>query len=141
MKGKLKVKSIIEIIGAPQKFVEEAMLVVLAKLKQRTGISILKEQKFEANKMEGKPFWSTFAEIELEFASADDLLNYCFDFLPSSVEIIDPVDFHFQNFEVNNIFNDIIAKLHEYHMHLKNLEAENIILKRETANKEEPKRE
>ena len=81
MKGKLKVKSIIEIIGTPQKFVEEAMLVVLAKLKQRTGIGILKQQKFEANKLEGKPFWSTFSELELEFANVDDLLNYCFDFL------------------------------------------------------------
>lgn len=133
MKEKLKIKSIIEIIGTPQKFVEEAMAVVLAKLKQREEIKIENQKTFDATKMEGKPFWSTFAELELEMTNAETLLNYCFDFLPSSVEVMDPVDFHFQNSEVNNLFNDVIAKLHEYHMHLKNLEAENILAKRDIA--------
>ncbi len=138
MKGKLKVKSIIEVIGTPQKFVEEAMSTVLDKLSHRDGITILKKSTFEANKMEGKPFWATFADLELEMGNVDSLLNFCFDFLPSSVEVIDPIDFHFQNFEVNNIFNDIIAKLHEYHMYAKNLEAENMLLKRENIKIKEP---
>lgn len=139
MRAKLKVNSIIEIIGTPKEYAEQVMGIVMDKLGERKDISIIKKEVAEAKKMDDKPFWTTFCDMQFEVESIDGLLTYCFDFLPSSVEIVEPTNFPMQNFDMNNLLNDVIAKLHEYHMALKNTQAENILLKRNIEKKEDKK--
>ena len=138
MTEKLRVKSVIEVVGTPENFVKEAMDIVMQKLQERKDIKMLEQERFGTTKIENKPFWSTFCDLELEVNDVDVLLNYCVEFLPSSVDIVEPVGFQFQNYEINRLFNDIIARLHEYHMSMKNMQAENILLKRDMAKLKEP---
>ncbi len=110
------------------------MSMVLGKLKERGDIKVLKESVFPAEQLKDKPFWSTFAEVEIEVDGIETLVGFCFDFLPSSIEIIKPNKFMIEDASINNMLNDLIAKLHQYDMVLKNVHAQNILLKKKIEN-------
>lgn len=130
-KQKIKFKSIIEILGTPKEHVEKTMGLVVEKVKERQELKVFDAKTFEAKKLKDKPFWTTFTEIDMEAKDVDALIGFCFDFLPSSIEIIAPEKFGLENTDLNNFFNDILARLHQYDMLLKNMHAQNIVLKKE----------
>ena len=127
----IKARSIIEIVGGPKEHVDKAMNIVVSKLREDKDIKLLKEKVFEAKPLEGKkPLFSTFCEVEIEVKEMDELFGYCFDFLPSSVEIYEPAQLVLKAESVNDMVNELISKLHQYDMAFKNIYAQNILLKR-----------
>ena len=131
MGSKIKARTIIEILGAPKDHVEKTMQMVIDKLKTSETVKLLRENIYGAEKIKDQPFWSTFSEVEVETKDIEDLIGFCFDFMPSSIEILEPSSFAFQSSNINNVINDLLARLHQYDMVLKNVHAQNIILKKE----------
>ena len=127
----ISVRSIIEILGSPEEHVNKTMDLILKKLEQTQGIKIIKKELFKAKKIKDKPFWSTFVEIEMAVKNLDILIGYCFDFLPSSVEILNTDDIDMKNDDATDFINELLGRLHHYDMTLKNIFAENMILKEE----------
>ena len=129
MKGqKIISRVIIEIIGAPKEHVDNTLKNVEEQVKQEYDIKVLKNKIFEAKQMEDKPFFSGFIEDEIEFKDFDRLTGFIFDFMPSSIEILEPPVFEIHVHDLNTMLNDLIAKLHQYDMVVKNLRAENILM-------------
>ncbi len=118
-------------MGAPEEHVNKTMDMVVEKLKSAEYFKCLSEKVSESTKIEDKPFWSKFVEAELEFITIDDITGFCLDFMPSSIEILEPNNFNFKKDLMENHWNDLIARLHQYDMMVKNLHAENIMIKRE----------
>jgi len=146
---KIRIKSIIEIVGTPEEHVQKAMDMVVEKLGEKKDLEIVKKEIFPTNKLENSPFWSCFCDVELVADNLDVTLQYCFEFLPSSVEILNPTSFTTQNLTLTQILNDVLARLHEYNMVGKNEHARVVLLQREleklkgakkTDRKEEPKK-
>lgn len=135
---KLKVRAIIEILGSPQEHVNKTMQMILAKVKEYPEMKVLKEQLFTAEKMGDKPLWSTFAELEVEAKKVETLTGFCFDFMPSSLEILEPEELKMEHHTVSDFLNDLIGRLHQYDMVLKNVHAENILLKQKLEGKQQP---
>ncbi len=79
--------------------------------------------------------FSSFTEIELNFKTLAQIIGFCFDFMPSSIEILSPSELKIENISANGLINDLIARLHRYDMFLKNLHAENTVLKQEKEKK------
>jgi hypothetical protein len=50
--------------------------------------------------------------------------------MPSSIEILEPEKIGGTREPLTNLLNDLIARLHQYDMLLKNLHAENLMLKK-----------
>jgi hypothetical protein len=130
-KTSIKLKVIMEIMGSPEEHVNKTMNMVVEKLKSAEYFKCLNEKVSESTKIEDKPFWSKFVEAELEFTNVDDVTGFCLDFMPSSIEILEPSSFNFKKDLMENHWNDLIARLHQYDMMVKNLHAENIMIKRE----------
>jgi len=128
---KITLRVIIEIMGSPKDHVEKTMQLVLEKFKKEYAVK--KEDLTEATQV--KQFWSTFVELEAEIDKLDQLTAICFDYLPSSVEVIGPTSLEIKNQSISDLMNDLLAKLHRYDMVLKNLNAENILLKKQTKSK------
>ena len=59
------------------------------------------------------------------------LNEICFDFMPSVIEIIEPLDLKFESKDYEDFMNDLLARLHQYDFVVKNLRAENMMLKKE----------
>ncbi len=121
----MKTKIIIEIAGSPKEHIEKVIKGIVEKIQKEK--KVLKYKIFEAQERE-KLFF-TFVEMEIDFDNFEDLTGFCLDYFPSSIEILDEkVDVKRE--ELENAVNDLLAKLHQYDMVLKNLKAEIIMLKK-----------
>ena len=117
-------------MGAPEEHVKKSMGMVLGKLKEVSSIKVSNEKSSETSKIADRPFWSMFSDVELEFTNLDAIMGFCLDFMPSSLEILEPLNFEFGKNDIEQLWNDLIGRLHHYDMMVKNLHAENVILKR-----------
>lgn len=126
-KGHLTARTIIEILGKPQKHVEDTIRSVVETVRNRDGTELLKEHIAEPKQIEG--LWSVFAELEVLFKSFEKLAAFCFDFMPSSVELLEPENFTLRNNDISTLLNDLLAGLHNLDMVTKNTRVQADILK------------
>lgn len=124
----IKSRIIIEILGSPEEHVRKVISDVMAELEKR-DIKILNKDISEPKKVE--KFYSTFAEVEFKCKNLERLLDICFDFMPSVVEIIEPREFKFDPKILEDFLNDLLARLHKQSMVMRNLHAENVVMKKE----------
>ncbi|MBI4153925.1 hypothetical protein HY501_01180 [Candidatus Woesearchaeota archaeon] len=127
-KIKYVARIILEVVGSPKEHVEETLKDVLKKLSTEEEIRVAKEMFYEAEELPSK-LWSTFAEVEFETTSLKRLVEICFDYMPANLEIIEPAGMEMDSTELGTMFTELLAKLHRYAMAIKNLQAENILLK------------
>jgi len=143
MTEKITCRAIVEIIGKPKEYVEKAIRTVVDSAKEIKGLKIikadieeaksLKEEKLsktedKIQKLSGELF-STFTEIEFSATNLDVVASFCFDFLPSSLEIIEPerIDINLQ--DVSKLMNDLLTKIHGADLAVKRLNFENAALR------------
>lgn len=123
---KVLAKVIIEMLGAPKEHIEKTLKDYVEKLKDDKDISIKKEE-FAPAKQQEKLF-STFAELDIIFKDTGKLVDFCFDAMPSSVEIIEPEKLHLDSSHLTETLNDMQAKIHQNDMVVKTLKARNTVL-------------
>lgn len=124
----IRFRAIIEILGRPKEHVEETLKQYIERIKEDSGLIILKEDYAEAKQQE--TMWSTFVELELVVKGIQKVIGFCFDYMPSSIEILKPEQLTFNNRDMIAFLNDLQAKLHNVDMIIKQLNAENNFLKR-----------
>ena len=126
--GWLHCKLVIEVVGKPESYVEETMRTLLKKLREEKGLEIIEGQvhkpKEEAN------FFSSFVELECVVQDLSMFTTLCFEYMPSSVEIVKPDELKTKASIVTDFVNDMLARLHDVDMRFKNVNASNGILER-----------
>jgi len=109
--GKILTRVVIEIVGKPKEHIEKALKIVVDKIKEQKDIKVVEEKLFDAEKQE--EMFSTFAELGVLFMDIETLIGFCFDFMPSSIEILDPEKLNFNSNEFAGLINDLLARLHQ----------------------------
>lgn len=100
---------IVEMLGAPQDYLTQTMRAYVDKL---TGThTVLKSQVAEAQPQD--QMFSIYAELEMRFKDLADLLDFCFESMPSSVEVVEPAEFCITLDRLNAFLNDLQGRLHE----------------------------
>lgn len=125
----IRCRAILEVLGKPKEHVEKTIKVLVEKVKEDPGNVVLSE-KYAEIKPQGKTMFTTFVELEMVFKGITGLTGFCFDFMPSSMEIEKPEQLTLKNRDISNILNDLQAKLHNVDMVAKTLKAEGDFLKR-----------
>lgn len=125
---KITARIIIEILGTPKEHVETTMKQVIIKMKNEEHVKLLKETTYETEQI--KEFFSTFSELEIEVKNIEKLIGIIFDYMPSSLEILEPKNLVIDTTEIAGVLNDLIAKLHRYDSLVRDLHAENMLLKK-----------
>lgn len=143
MADKILCRAIVEVVGKPKEHVEKAINSIIDSAKEIKGLKVikadieevksLKEEKLskteeKIQKAAGELF-ATFAEIEFSATNLDVVASFCFDFLPSSLEIIEPENMQINLQDVSKLMNDILSKIHNADMTVKRLNFENAALK------------
>ena len=103
----------------------------MKKLKEDTNFKFLKAEMFDAIEVEKMPLWTGFVEVEAEFKKFEQLTGFCFDYYPSSIEMIEPEVINIKNNELSFLFNDLAGRLHKTHQIVKDVHASNKLLERE----------
>ena len=134
--GSILCRIIIEIAGSPKEHVEKTIDLVIESIKQVKDVEIIRSEKFPAEEQEipgqkvtKAKIFSTFAEIELLVKDMQTLIALCFEYMPSSIEMIEPENMKITSQTAATFLNDLLARLHQTDMILKNKNAENTILK------------
>lgn len=127
MAEKILCRAVIEVLGKPKEHVEKALKEYISNLKKDKRYLILREDFAELKKQESE-LWSTFDELEMEINNVQDLISFCFDYMPSLVEILKPEKIKISDKEFSDFFNDLQARLHQVDMIAKQVkfESENL---------------
>lgn len=122
------VRIILEIVGKPKEHIEKTMKLVIENIRQRKDHHVEDEKIFPPEPVEG--LFTTFAELLIRFDNFSGLTEFCQDFLPSSVEIVEPEEILIYGRDISSFLNDVLAGMHSLDMRFKEMSVENQILKK-----------
>lgn len=123
--GWIKAAIVIEVVGRPAEYIEEALGLAIDKLSQEKDFGLVEKKVHKAEKVqESKTLFSTFGEVEFVVNDFSKLIEIIFDYMPSSVEILEPTNLSMKLEDANAILNDLASRLHQYDMLLKKLKIE-----------------
>jgi hypothetical protein len=116
IKEKLKQKWIhvlvtFEVLGKPKEHVNESLKTFLAQVKKDERIAVINEHIGAAVKQDDE-YFSAFAEADALVKNFDALTWLCINFTPAALEIVEPDEFALRALDVQNHFNDLLARLH-----------------------------
>jgi len=119
------VRAIIEIMGTPKEFVKKALMDHIDKIKQ-DGLDVQFEKFAEPEPRDN--FFTQFVELQIAFKSLQQLLDFCIDSMPSTVEIMSPEKLQLDMTVFEEFLNDFQGRLHHTDMMLKGLQAQKKVL-------------
>lgn len=125
---KIKAKVILEVAGHPKGHVEKTLNKVVEQIPKEEGCELIEKEIFPVE--EKKEMFSGFAETQISFEGLDNLYAFCFKFLPSSIDILEPETISMKMGEFNKSINDLISVLHDRDKFLKNSNANVKILEK-----------
>ena len=123
----IRCRAIIEVLGKPKEYVEESIKRYVEHIQEDPELVVLNEDYSEAQ--EQSKLWSKFVELELVIKGTRKLISFCFEYMPSSIEIIKPEQLIMPNMEFSGFINDLQARLHDVDMIVKRQKAENEFLR------------
>ncbi|PIN86430.1 hypothetical protein COV19_04700 [Candidatus Woesearchaeota archaeon CG10_big_fil_rev_8_21_14_0_10_44_13] len=126
--GYMRVRTIVEMMGAPKDYIVKTLKMYVDKIGQDKDIILLSEKYAKPKKQE--ELFSLFVELEILVKNASTLAFFCFDYMPSSIEIMEPQTFSYKAPDFAAFFNDMQARLHRLDMVIKNLTAKTTVLER-----------
>tara|TARA_Y100000031_G_C8136731_1_gene345613 strand:- start:93 stop:779 length:687 start_codon:yes stop_codon:yes gene_type:complete len=134
-KGCLHIRVILEVLGASktmksEDYVTDLLVKLVEKMKKESDTIFTKEH-FSKPKKQTK-LYATYAELELIVKDVPSLIALCFDYLPSSVEIMEPEKMALQSSDLSGFLNDLQARLHKMDAIVKQGAANNKNLLRNT---------
>ena len=127
--GFILCRTIVEILGKPEEHVKETIREYVKRMKDNKNLIVLKEDYSEPKPQD--ELFSTFVELELLIKGISEAVFFCFDYMPSSIEIIEPEELKYKNREFSGFLNDLQVRLHSYDMALKQYKARNLRLMQE----------
>ncbi len=130
--AKIRVRTIIEVLGKPKEHVEKSIRDYVEKIKEDNDFVVLKEHFSDAEeqKHEEQTYWAAFVELEFLVKGLRPLVGFCFNYMPSSIEIEKPEELTLPASMMNGIFNDLQARLHKVDMIVKQQANENQFLRK-----------
>jgi len=127
-KTHIRCKAIIEILGKPKNHVDKTLRMYVDKIKNDSDLIVLSTEF--AKTEEKEKLWSTFADMEMVVKGIPKLIAFCFDYMPSSVQILKPEELSIKRSTIEDFANDLQARLHHVDMIIKKQNNENEFLRK-----------
>ena len=124
----IRCRTIVEILGKPKEHVEETLKGYVSGIKKDRDLVVLGEDYADAT--EQGNMWAKFVELDLVVKGLPKLIGFCFEYMPSSIEILKPDKFLIEQGEMSGFLNDLQGRLHTVDMIAKQLKSENQFIKR-----------
>lgn len=130
--AKIRVRTIIEVLGKPKEHTEKTIRDYVEKIKEDNDFVILKEHfsESEEQKHGEETYYAIFVELEFLVKGLHPLIGFCFNYMPSSIEIEKPEELTLPADMMNALFNDLQARLHKVDMVVKQGINENHFLRK-----------
>ncbi|MBW3003327.1 hypothetical protein KY337_02090 [Candidatus Woesearchaeota archaeon] len=126
--NKIVFRAIMEVLGKPKEHVDTTMKSLVNQIKALGDFKVV--ESFVSETKEQEHLFSSFAELEIEANKMSQLIGFCFDFMPSSIEIISPDELKLTASDMSDLLTDLQAKLHDGDMVTKKLNSVNFFLRK-----------
>lgn len=113
-----------EVVGKPKEHVEKSLDRYVENLKGDDRIEVLEDDREEALEHEDG-MWSTFSETELLVQNLETFTWLCINFSPASIEILEPNSLSYEDRDLTNWLNDLLAAIHDVSTNYRNQQAAN----------------
>lgn len=111
----IKAQLIMEVLGKPREYVKEVLEDLGKQIGNEAGVSVTTCSIGEPRETkDSKDVYTGFLDIEVECEKIENLMMLCFKYMPAHVELFSPEKINFNNVQINELLNAIIAKLHSY---------------------------
>lgn len=111
----MEVVFILDVIGKPKEHLVEALERVSEEIGKEKGVTLKEKNIKEPTPLKDKPeFFTTFAELILDFEGFDYLMASVFKYMPAHIEIVRPEMIGLSNNRMNEIINELARRLHGY---------------------------
>ncbi len=125
MTEKIQAILVLEILGRPPEHVKEALHSIVSKIGEEKGVKVLEKKLHEPTEIkDSKDLFTAFAEITVEMDNIGNFFGIVFAYMPSHIELLSPERFSLTNYDLNDMGNKIIQRLHGYDAITKNVIAE-----------------
>jgi len=122
---------ILEVIGKPPEHLTLALEELSEKIGAEKGVKINSKKMNEPVLMKDqKDFYTTFTEIEVEVDDVMTLNLIMFKYMPAHIEVVSPELVTLTNNGWNEIFNELVRKLHGYDEVVRVVQAQNALMQR-----------
>ena len=129
-KGQILVQAIIEILGAPKAHVEDTMIKVVDGMQDKEWLEVVSDEVAEATQQ--KDLFSSYADVQVWVKSFGHMIEFLFNYMPSSIEILEPQEMQLKREDIGNLMTEISGRLHASDAQLKDLNARNQVIDRNT---------
>ncbi len=119
LENSIRFIAVIEMAGKPKEYIEQTIREYADTIKKDKNFYVYKEDFAETRQHEG--LFSTFVELEIAAKNPQGMVAFCFDYMPSSVDVIEPLNFSFDAYQFSSLLNDMQAKLHNIDMLVKTM--------------------
>lgn len=126
-------RAVIEVLGKPQEHVENSLKSHVDKIKNDDKYEVISLEVAEIKKQEKAEMWANFAEIEFKTKTNGDVIGFCFDYMPSLIEVLEPNKIGLSSTELSHMLNDMQARFHQVDMVAKSLNMKVKILEKNSA--------
>lgn len=121
--GGLVSNAILEVLGKPDKYVEESLKKFVDKIKADSSFEILNED-FHPVEPQKEGLFSAFVELKIFAKDMNSMIGFCFDYMPSSIDVVEPSNIKFDSKVVSDFLNDLMARLHQVDQVARNASAQ-----------------
>ena len=125
--GYIHFNAIIELIGKPKEHIQKTIKDYVDAIDKNENYTLIKKNIAKAKKTD-EGMYGVYAEIEILTKEIQGVLAFCFNYMPASIEIIEPSKLVFDNVGMTNVVNELQAKLHEVDMIAKQVNQKNVHL-------------
>jgi hypothetical protein len=119
LEQKIRAQFIFEMLGKPAEHLNETLKELIDKMDEQKGIQIVSNvihepKPFEEEGSQVEGLFTTFADVELELDNTELLIAVTLNMLPAHVEVIEPSELRFSNFDLSKILSELTIKMHKY---------------------------
>ena len=106
---------IVEMAGRPPEHVKESLSKHVEVLDKMEYIKLHSIKVSDPKEIEGSQgLFTCFAEVDFETENFGKLSETMFDFMPSSIEVIEPTKINMGMHDATNLLNNISGRMHRY---------------------------
>src|SRR3972149_5024485 len=111
----IRAAMILEAIGRPPEHLTETLKGLVKQINEEKGVEVAESKVNEPVLMKDqKDFYTSFAEVEVEVEDVLYLAVLMFKYMPAHIEIISPELITLTNNGWNDVFNELVRRLHAY---------------------------
>lgn len=126
----ITVRIIIEIMGKPKEHVVGTLEKMHEKLGEDDRFTVRSSDLATVREVEDQEgYFSVYGEFELSVKNASSLIELCFEYMPSNIEVLEPTQINFSYEDLSHLLSTVQSRLHQVDMVAKQVHSENKFLK------------